>query len=74
MSDEPKLVYLGTVEAANAIIIPRRAIAKANEAFDAERARREREAERAKLRVRQQATARSRLRRALRACFGGRER
>jgi hypothetical protein len=70
MTDEPRRIVLGTVESgANIIIVPRQALSRANQAFDAERKRRELEVERAKLRVVQQVSARSKLKRAMHAVF-----
>lgn len=70
MSDGRKQIFLGSYEGGTtAVIIPSRALDRANEAFDAERKRHEMEASRAKLAVTQAAKARSKLRRAITACF-----
>jgi hypothetical protein len=70
-TDGPKLIYLGSFPEGlpTHVILPAAAIRKVEATLDAERRLREIEVERAKLRVRQQATARARLRRAIAACF-----
>ena len=68
--DVSKMIVLGSFEGGlNRLIIPPRVIARANAAFDAERALREREASRVKREILQAARARGRLKRALAAVF-----
>lgn len=69
MSDEePRRIFLGSFEAGlHHLIIPAPVIAKANATFDAERARREREAAQLKAQALRDARARAKLARALRA-------
>jgi hypothetical protein len=77
MADDgnPKLIYLGTVEGgANVIVVPRAALASVEQKLDAEHARREAEAAKAKLAVLQSARARGRLRKLMRAVFRGHRR
>jgi hypothetical protein len=72
MTDDggPRLVYLGTTDGADTIIIPRAALASAEQKLDAEHARREKIASGAKLRTMQSARAHGKLRKALFAVFG----
>jgi hypothetical protein len=71
MNDEPrKMVYLGTFDSGlHHLTLPAAPIRRIEARLDAEREKREREVERARLAVLQTARARSRLKRALRACF-----
>jgi hypothetical protein len=74
MSDEsPKrLIYLGSFPEGlpTRVILPAPAIRKVEAALDAERARNEALAAKAKLAIMQQARARGRLKKALKLCFG----
>jgi hypothetical protein len=73
--DNPRRVYIGSYEGGTAhIIIPAPALARANEVLDAERARREAEAAKAKLQILQSARNRGRLRKLMRAVFRGHRR
>lgn len=68
--DQPRRIFLGSFEAGlHHLIIPAPVIARANATFDAERARREKEAAQLKAQALQAAKSRSRLKRALTACF-----
>jgi len=69
--DEKRLIYLGSFSDGlpTHVILPAAPIRRVEAALDAERQKREREAERARLAVLQAAKSRGRLRRALRACF-----
>jgi hypothetical protein len=72
---EPKRVYLGTIDSGpNAIILPHRAVNRADAAFDAERVKREKETALAKLAIMQNVRGRVRLKKALRLIFGRRGR
>jgi hypothetical protein len=72
---EPRRIYLGAFEGGlNKLILPARALDRANNVFDAERAQREREASRAKTMALQDARNRGKLKKALTACFGHRRR
>jgi hypothetical protein len=70
MTDGPKLIYLGTVENANAIILPTQPVRRVEARLERERAKREAEAAKAKLAIMQQARGRVRLKKALKICFG----
>jgi hypothetical protein len=70
-----RLIPLGTFEGGTThVVIPRRAIDRANEVFDAERRQREANEAKAKLRIAQAARGKSRLKKALRLVFGRRGR
>jgi hypothetical protein len=71
MSDERKLVYLGSFSEGlpSVVVLPRLAIRKVEAALDREQTRREVDVERARLRVVQQVSARSKLKRAMHAVF-----
>jgi hypothetical protein len=73
-ADNPRRIYLGTVESADTIIIPRAALDEASAKLDAARERRTREEARAKAEVLQSARNRGRLRKLLRAVFRGHRR
>jgi hypothetical protein len=73
MSDEnnSRRIYLGTYEGGTtALVIPAPVLTRANEALDAERAKREAEAERKKLRIAQDVQSNRKLRRVLHALLG----
>jgi hypothetical protein len=66
----PKLIYLGSFDSGlHHLTLPAAPIRRIEARLDAEREKREREVERARLAVLQAAQARSKLRRALSACF-----
>jgi hypothetical protein len=64
-----RMIYLGTVDAADTIVIPAAAFQRANAELAAERASRELAAEKMKLATMQSARANGRLRKALTAVF-----
>jgi hypothetical protein len=72
MSEEPRrLIPLGSYESGSAhVIVPAPAIRKVEAVFDREREKREREAAKAKLQIMQQVRGRTRLKKALKLCFG----
>jgi hypothetical protein len=69
---EPRRILLGTYASVDQLVIPAPILERADAALAVERKQREREAERARLTTMQQARARSKLRRALAGCLGGR--
>jgi hypothetical protein len=77
MNEAPdtKRIYLGTIDMGpTVIVVPKRALDRANETFNAAQKQREKEAALAKLQIAQGARSRLKLTKAMRAVFGHRRR